>query len=119
MCETDYDCAARNFCWRKQIGADINQQVCLEQHSAPDFTEFYWDIAAYPEMNKESILSHGRFCQSGIAVLKQKTDPDTSATVNYAECVTVDESVKIVKSDGSESTAGAPFACSIDNGNPS
>ena len=78
-CETDYDCKPRNFCWK--LGADQDRQ-CLEKHSAPDKTQFLWDIGKYPEINVESLYAHGIFCQSGLAF--RKSD-------NVAECVTIDE----------------------------
>lgn len=48
-CESEFDCKPRNFCWKLK---DDSKSVCLEKHSAPDFTEFMWDIKKYPKMNK-------------------------------------------------------------------
>jgi hypothetical protein len=32
LCDTDYDCKMRNYCW--QLGSEMDK-VCLEMHSAP------------------------------------------------------------------------------------
>jgi hypothetical protein len=33
LCETDYDCKPRNFCWALNT---VTSTVCLEKHTAPD-----------------------------------------------------------------------------------
>jgi len=55
-CETDFDCKPRNFCWK--LSKDQGS-ICLEKHSAPDFTTFMWDKAKYPEVTKDAVLTHG------------------------------------------------------------
>ena len=63
-CDTDYDCKPRNFCWKLAAADD---DICLEKHSAPDDTQFYWDSTNYPTVNTESVYKHGEYCQSGVA----------------------------------------------------
>lgn len=55
--------------------------MCLEKHSAPDRTKFFWDSERFPEMTKESVMFHGQYCQSGTAFKSKDT----------AECVSIDE----------------------------
>lgn len=78
-CDSDYDCMVRNFCWK--LRKDDSQKVCLEQFSAPDGSKMMWDQDKYPEMTKEAIFHHGRFCQSGLA--RKSADWES-------ECVTID-----------------------------
>ena len=40
VCETDYDCKTRNFCW--QLSAN-DEKLCLEKHNAPFGTQFFWN----------------------------------------------------------------------------
>lgn len=57
-CETDYDCKARNFCWRKlndnyvqgssEESNKYTPKICLEKHVAPDSTRFWWDLENFP-----------------------------------------------------------------------
>lgn len=77
LCESDYDCKMRNYCWQEADGKD---KICLEKHNAPYGTQFYWDSKSYPVVNKESVLFHGLFCQSGYAMRRNTT---------IAECVDI------------------------------
>ena len=102
-CETDYDCKARNFCWRKKddpkdTSTDkFSPKICLEKHVAPDSSKFWWDIENYPEFNsKEAIYQHGKYCQSGLAYHREDTEG-----VHIAECVSIN-AIKVVATEGVE-----------------
>ena len=69
QCESEFDCKTRNFCWKLAPGTP---SICLEKHSAPDYTEFMWDLENYPEVTKESVMVHGQYCKSGLAAMKLK-----------------------------------------------
>ena len=56
LCNTEFDCKPRNFCWKLEKGANGK---CLEKHTAPDGVKFLWDNERYPEVNKKSVLAHG------------------------------------------------------------
>ena len=100
-CESEYDCKPRNFCWK--LDKTYND-MCLEKHSAPDRTKFFWDMERFPTMTKESVMYHGQYCQSGTANLQSK---DT------AECVSIDEITEQEESKTEKSLA-KPFECKPD-----
>lgn len=123
-CESEFDCKTRNFCWKLSTE---KKSICLEKHSAPDFTEFMWDIEKYPTMTKESVMIHGQYCKSGIASMKlkevekdgkktlqipDKNDPESKIAV----CLTIDdefgESADEVDIVGKE--IKAPYSCKPD-----
>lgn len=96
QCETDFDCKPRNFCWKLSQNED---KQCLEKFSAPDNVEFLWDAETYPDVNRDSIYAHGRFCASGIAWRKAN---------NVAQCVTLDE---IWVTSNNTHPHSAPYNC--------
>jgi len=103
LCETEFDCKPRNFCWKKRKG---EASMCLEKHSAPDKIEFMWDSEKYPEITKEAVMIHGQYCQSGIAM---KVDETT------AKCTSI---TKVMVADNAEDETPAkqlpidgPYSC--------
>jgi len=102
-CETDYDCKARNFCWRKlnqnydPKSKDENKlnkftpKICIEKHVSPDNTQFWWDIDEFPlkhKNKKEAIYRHGNYCQSGLAYYKFDTK---NGYGHIGECVSINK----------------------------
>lgn len=77
-------------------------KLCLEKHNAPYGTQFFWDSNFYPVVNKESILFHGQYCQSGYAMRRAS---------NVAECVDI---TNVSLSTSPSANANEPFACSPD-----
>jgi hypothetical protein len=59
LCETDYDCKPRNFCWALNT---VDKYICLEKHTAPDRVVFKWDKANYPSVTTAAVLKHGEYC---------------------------------------------------------
>lgn len=123
-CESEFDCKTRNFCWRLKADA---KSICLEKHSAPDYTEFLWDLDKYPRMTKESIMIHGQYCRSGTASMKLKkvvvgnkdtyvipTAADPEARIAF--CLTIDPEfgVSAEPDDMTGSPISAPYRCTPD-----
>lgn len=123
-CESEFDCKTRNFCWRLSKN---EKSICLEKHSAPDYTEFLWDIQKYPTMTKESIMIHGQYCKSGTASMKlkkvvkddketfeipQKGDPESEIAV----CLTIDNTLRLSSDEKAMTgtTVSSPFECKPD-----
>lgn len=77
LCESDYDCKMRNFCWQLK---STDEKICLEKHNAPYGNQFFWDSVAYPAVTKEAVLFHGQYCQSGYAFRR---------SLKVAECVNI------------------------------
>ena len=96
MCESDYDCKSRNFCWQLNSAED---KICIEKHNAPYGTQFFWDSTLYPLVNKESILFHGQYCQSGFAMRRSS---------NVSECVDI---TNVTLSTSPSSNLLYPFPC--------
>ena len=124
-CESEFDCKPRNFCWK--LSKDT-KSVCLEKHSAPDFTEFMWDLDKYPKITKDSVLAHGQYCKSGTASMKLKKAKDNDnkdilviptkddPEANIAVCLTIDEDVSITSkpTDMKGSPRKKPYECTPD-----
>ena len=124
-CESEYDCKPRNFCWKLN---ENSKSVCLEKHSAPDFTEFRWDLENYPIMNKKSVMIHGQYCKSGIAsmmlksakdkenkeifVIPTKNDPESKIAI----CLTIDKTVGVTTDPKNDvgNSKNEPFQCTPD-----
>ena len=115
-CESEFDCKPRNFCWKL---AENKNSICLEKHSAPDYTEFMWDNVKYPEMTKLSVMVHGQYCKSGIASMKLKngkipgkSDPESKIAI----CLTIDDifGQTADKNDDAGLPIVKPYQCSPD-----
>ncbi|CDW75999.1 UNKNOWN [Stylonychia lemnae] len=96
FCLNDFDCKSRNFCWKIYSKDD---KICLEKHNAPWGFQFYWDNNTYPSMNKNSILFHGQYCQSGYAI---------QVNQNIAQCVNVTS----ISLTNNKNYIEAPYQCS-------
>jgi hypothetical protein len=103
LCESDYDCKTRNFCWQLSLNED---KMCLEKHNAPYGTQFLWNSQLYPVVNKDSVLFHGQYCQSGYAMRR---------STNVAECIDI---TSILTSDASSPNGTTwlpyPYQCTPD-----
>ncbi len=99
LCESDFDCKSRNFCWQLNGNQD---KFCLEKHNAPYGTQFFWDSNKYPFVNKESILFHGQYCQSGFAMRRSS---------NVSECVDI---TNVTLTTNPSANLAAPYACKPD-----
>jgi len=102
LCESDYDCKTRNFCWKLSSTSD---QICLEKHNSPYNTTFFWDSVKFPSVTKEAVLFHGQYCQSGYAWRK---------SANVAECIDV---AYITQSSNPTSKLSSPYGCNPDGKN--
>ena len=107
LCNTEIPHQPRNFCWKLKKG---DSGMCLEKHTAPDGIQFVWDNEQFPLVTKKSVLTHGQYCQSGIA-FRNIENPD------IAECVSIDQ-IQIAENaekDAKRQDVVSPYPC-VPNG---